>query len=135
MNIFTSLRNLFGAHKSTRHEKLHSNALASEAGTPRLLNGVKSLPVKESRPTYVYDVFIRGELKYQFMESIWYDTASPAQGCISRLREIKKELPYVVIHGFGNEYKIETLEELKHWVRDIFSPTECGYVCDFSEYL
>jgi hypothetical protein len=135
MKIFTSLRHLLSTLKSTRHEKLHSKALASETGTPHLLNRVKALPVKESCPTYVYDVFIRGELKYQFMESIWYDTASPAQGCISRLREIKKELPYVVIHGFGKEYKIETLEEFKLWVRDIFSPTGCGYVCDFSEYL
>lgn len=57
---------------------------------------IEAIPPKETRPAYVYNVFIRGELKYQFMESIWYDTASPAQGCISRLREIKRELPGVV---------------------------------------
>jgi hypothetical protein len=135
MNILTTLRHLLSALKSTRHENLPSKALASEAGTPNLFDKVEAMPLKESRPTYVYDVFIRDELKYQFMESIWYDTASPAQGCISRLREIKTELPYVVIHGFGKEYRIETLEELKLWVRDVFSPTGSGYECDFSEYL
>lgn len=135
MNIFKSIRNLLSTLKSTRYEKLPSKALASEARTPNLVNKVEAKSVKDSRPTYVYDVFIRGELKYQFMESIWYDTASPAQGCIARLREIKKEIPYVVIYGFGKEYKIETLEEFKLWVRDIFSPTGCGYMCDFSEYL
>jgi hypothetical protein len=98
-------------------------------------SSTESIPHNEARPTYVYDVFIRGELKYQFMESIWYDTASPAQWCIARLREIKEELPGVVICGFGTEYKIDTLEELKRWTKDVFSPTGCSYVCDFSKYL
>jgi len=86
-------------------------------------------------PQYIHDVYVRGLLKYQFMESIWYDTASPAQGCIARLREIRDELPDVRITSLGKIYKIETLEDLKRWTKDIFSPTNCGYECDFSAYL
>lgn len=86
-------------------------------------------------PSYVHDVFIRGQLKYQFMESIWYDTASPAQGCIERLREIENEIPDVLIKSFGKEYKITDVESFRDWVKNVFSPTGISYQCDFSEYL
>lgn len=134
MSIFAEIRRWLNIRKATLHDgpiviglEVENRGLSSSSS--------ESTTHNETRPTYVYDVFIHGELKYQFMESIWYDTASPAQGCIARLREIKNELPGVVICGFGNEYKIDTLEELKHWTKEVFSPTGCSYVCDFSEYL
>lgn len=88
-----------------------------------------------STPQYVHSVFVRGELRYQFLESIWYDTASPAQACIEKLREIRGELPGVEIVSFGKRYRIQTLEDLRLWARAVFSPTGCSYECDFSEYL
>lgn len=125
MVLFSEFRRWLSARKAT-----------TPSGSWAINDGVVGhAPVKDTHPTYVYDVFIRGQLKYQFMESIWYDTASPAQGCIARLLEIKKELPGVVIRGFGKEYKIDTSEELKRWAKDVFSPTGCDYVCDFSQYL
>jgi hypothetical protein len=86
-------------------------------------------------PPYVHDVYVRGVLQYQFMDSIWYDTASPAQGCIARLQEIRDELPNVEIISFGTTYKIDTLDDFKRWTKDIFSPTNCNYECDFSKWL
>lgn len=134
MAIFAEFRRWLNIRKATLHDGLP--IMRGETGGRVLsLSSTESIRHNETQPTYVYDVFIRGELKYQFMESIWYDTASPAQGCIARLREIKDELPGVVICGFGKEYKIDTLEELKCWTKDVFSPTGCSYVCDFSEYL
>ena len=134
MAIFAVFRRWLNIRKATLHEG--SPVIVGEVqGSVLSLSNTESMTHNETPPTYVYDVFIHGELKYQFMESIWYDTASPAQGCIARLREIKDELPGVVICGFGKEYKIDTLEELKRWTKDVFSPTGCSYVCDFSEYL
>jgi hypothetical protein len=86
-------------------------------------------------PQPVHDVFVRGELRYQFLESIWYDTASPAQGCIARLRELRDELPDIEIVSFGRKYEIKSLAEFKDWTSKIFSPTNCDYLCDFSDYL
>lgn len=134
MTIFTKLRRWLISPKATPDHKQPSNrGEAEDSAFP--LSATGSIPLNETRPTYVYDVFFGGELKYQFMESIWYDTASPAQGCIAALREIKAELPGAVIRGFGKEYKINTLDDLKLWTKHVFSPTGCSYGCDFSEYL
>jgi hypothetical protein len=86
-------------------------------------------------PDAIHNVFIDGELKYQFEDSISYDTNNPAQWCIAQLREIKDRLPNVIIRSRGVEYRIQTLQELKHWTTHVFSPTPCSYFCDFSEYL
>lgn len=134
MAIFARFRRWLNARKATSLDGAPAKEGEAE-GRVLSLPSAQSIPRYETRPTYVYDVFIRGELKYQFMESIWYDTASPAQACIACLREIKDELPGVVICGFGKKHKIDTLEELKRWTKDVFSPTGCSYVCDFSEYL
>lgn len=80
-------------------------------------------------------IYINGQLKYEFEESIWYDTASPAQSCIKQLQEIGSFLPDVKIISFGKEYSILSREEYMAWARDIFSPTGISYECDFSQYL
>ncbi|WP_018610004.1 hypothetical protein [Uliginosibacterium gangwonense] len=86
-------------------------------------------------PQPVHDIFVGGELRCQFLESIWYDTASPAQACIACLRALRDELPRIEIVSFGTRYKIETLADFKEWASKIFSPTHSSYQCDFSEYL
>lgn len=83
----------------------------------------------------VHLIYINGRLEYELLESIWYDTASPAQACIARLREIKEHIPNLKIVSFGQEFSISTQDDFVAWVKDIFSPTGMSYECDFSKYL
>ena len=80
-------------------------------------------------------VYVNGELKYEFLESINYDTASPAQACIQQLKEIAIYIPAVFIVSFGKEYVIDSRESYLIWVKNVFSPTGERYECDFSKYL
>lgn len=83
----------------------------------------------------VHLIYINGHLEYKLLESIWYDTASPAQACIARLREIKEHIPNLKIVSFGQEFSISTQDDFVAWVKDVFSTTGMSYECDFSKYL
>ena len=82
-----------------------------------------------------HTVFIEGQLTYELLDSIWYDTASPAQRCISILRDTQKHIPEVRIVSSGKEYLIDSDETFRRWIKEVFSPTETSYQCDFSLYL
>lgn len=82
-------------------------------------------------------IYIDDRLAYEILDSVWYDTASPAQACIKKLREIQGHVPNVRIISYGREYAISTQAAYMEWVRNVFSPTPEGveYECDFSHYL
>ena len=80
-------------------------------------------------------IYINGRLEYELLDSIWYDTASPAQACIKQLRAMKERIPNMKIVSFGQEFSISTQDEFVAWVKDVFSPTGTSYECDFSKYL
>ena len=82
-----------------------------------------------------HTIFIKGQLTYELLDSIWYDTASPAQSCIDILRNTQKHIPDVRIVSSGTEYLIDSDESFRRWVKDVFSPTGTSYQCDFSLYL
>ena len=84
---------------------------------------------------YKHFVFVDGQLKYRLLDSIWYDTASPAQACIEMLRDVRTQIPNVRIVSAGKEHPIDTDERFLHWVKHVFSPTDSSYECDFSVYL
>lgn len=82
-----------------------------------------------------HTIFIEGQLTYELLDSICYDTASPAQSCINILRNTQKHIPEVRIVSSGKEYLIDNDEIFRCWVKDVFSPTGTSYQCDFSLYL
>ena len=78
-----------------------------------------------------HKIYYNDELKYELQESYWYDTATPAQYCIGILKNINRMVPNIIIESYGKNYSIKTTEELKNWVKEVFS--EQGV--DFSKYI
>lgn len=84
---------------------------------------------------YTHFIFVGEQSTYRLLDSIWYDTASPAQTCIEMLREVRTQVPNVRIVSAGVEHPIDTDERFLLWVKHVFSPTGSSYECDFSAYL
>lgn len=89
----------------------------------------------EQKEKVKHKIYIKGNLKYEFLTSINYDTATPAQACINNLKKIASYVPNVRIESFGKEYIVENDAQFKDWVKNVFSPTNSSYECDFSKYL
>ncbi|TWI03159.1 hypothetical protein IQ05_00088 [Flavobacterium tiangeerense] len=64
-----------------------------------------------------------GEEFKSFLNSNWYDTATPYQFCISELKKIKNEIDSgkaFLIVSYDQKYKISTSKEFEKWIVNIF---------------
>lgn len=69
--------------------------------------------------------FENGEEFKNFLNSNWYDTATPYQFCIKELLEIKKAVESgkkIKIESNNKIYQITNLAEFETWIKKVF----CG---------
>ena len=70
-----------------------------------------------------HKVFIGGVLIKSFVNSNWYDTATPYQFCISELTILRQKIEIgenLRIESNGKTYEINNLEEYKKWMETVF---------------
>ncbi|MCZ4242541.1 hypothetical protein [Pedobacter punctiformis] len=80
-----------------------------------------------------HNVYINQELKQSFLNSNWYDTASPYQWCINALKNLKDEIDLskrVEIISNGVTYKIINNADFKNWIEQVFFGGFEKYVFD-----
>jgi hypothetical protein len=80
-----------------------------------------------------HKIYIDNKLVKSFSSSVWYDTATPFQWCISELKELKKELQEgksLEIISQDKNYKIENIMEFKTWTEKVFNGGFEKYVFD-----
>ncbi|MBP9068385.1 MAG: hypothetical protein KBG47_02685 [Bacteroidia bacterium] len=67
--------------------------------------------------------FENGDQLNTFLNSNWYDTATPFHFCVSELKIIKEELKRghkLKIESNGKTYKISSLADFENWIKNIF---------------
>ncbi len=70
-----------------------------------------------------HKVFIGEVLIKSFVNSNWYDTATPYQYCISELTILRQKIEIgenLRIESNGKTYEINNLEEYKKWIETVF---------------
>jgi hypothetical protein len=68
-------------------------------------------------------VFVGGKIIKTFADSAWYDTATPFQFCTNELRQLKSEIQRgqrLTIESTGKNFEIETLDDFRSWLVNIF---------------